>query len=63
MMLEDKDKQINYLTQNCDSLAKEIQRLTEKKKAAKAKSKKSTPYFTKARKQKVGFLEKHKPKK
>ena len=63
MMLADKDKQIDYLTQNCDTLAKEVQRLTEKKKAAKAKSKKSTPYFTKARKQKVGFLKKHKSKK
>ena len=58
-MIEDRNRQIAWLSKNCDALADEVRRLTGKK----TKSKAQTKPTIKPNKQKVGFLKKHKYKK
>ena len=63
-MVADKDKQIAWLSESCDSLADEITRWEELWKASSAKGSDKTKNPTKPNKQKVGFMKKHKkPKK
>ena len=62
-MVADKDKQIAWLSQSCDALADEITRWEEWKASSEArhtKGREKTKNPTKPKKQKVGFLKKHK---
>jgi len=64
--LVDKDRQIAWLAQSCDTLADEVRRWEAWKASSElrhARGREKTKNPSKPNKQKVGFLKKHKPKK